>query len=150
MWAEIIKRLPDYRNAVITGVNAQGYPSSVRCRPEPDSAAQILKIQIPESAHIQPGPASLLCHKHDEQFWNQHSFIVWGTLDRCDNSWMFHPLRFTPGAAPDILSLVRFVSNARRAARQYLEKRRLPRPQIPWNEIKTLWAEVERTRLSQG
>ena len=146
MWAEMIKRLPDYKSAVITGVDPQGYPSSVRCKPEPDAAAQVLKIQIQDGVHVRPGPASLLCHRHDEQFWNQHSFLVWGTLERQDQGWVFHPERYTPGAASDILSLVRFVSNARRAARQYLEKRNQPRPKIPWSEIKALWAEVDRTK----
>ena len=146
MWAEIMQRLPDYKNAVISGVNAEGYPVSVRCNPEPDAAAEILKVQTPDHVYVQPGPASLLCHKHDEKFWNQHSFIVWGRLDQCDGNWIFQPLRFTPGASPDMLSLVRFVISARRASQEYLEKRRLPRPTIPWNEIKALWAEVERTK----
>lgn len=146
MWAEILQRLPEYKNAVISSVNAEGYPSSVRCKPEPDSDMEILKVKIPCDVHIQPGPASLLCHKHDEGFWNQHSFIVWGRLEQKDGDWIFHPLRFTPGASPDMLNLVRFVMAARHAAKQYLEKRGLPRPAIPWNEIKALWAEVERTK----
>src|SRR5512134_1841187 len=82
MWAEISRRLPAYPSAVITGVNAQGYPASVRCQPQPISASQVLKFQIPDSSHIQPGPASLLCHKHDAQFWNLQSFVVCGTLER--------------------------------------------------------------------
>jgi hypothetical protein len=145
MWAEIIKRLPDYQSAVITGVTVQGYPSSVRCKPQPEAATQVLKIQIPDGTDIQPGPASLLCHKHDEQFWNLQSFVACGTLEQRDGGWVFHPERFTPGAAMDVLSFVRFVRDSRRTARQYLEKRHLPRPKVPWNEIKALCAEVEKT-----
>ena len=101
MWDEIIKRLPNYESAVITGVNRQGYPVSMRCKPQPDSAAQVLKIGYLDDSYLQPGSASLLFHKYDEQFWNLQSFIVWGRLERADSDWIFHPERFTPGAATD-------------------------------------------------
>ncbi len=145
MLTEIVKRLPEYKNAVITGVDARGLPFSFRCTPQPDLAAGVLRLQVPQGSDIQPGPASLLCHKHDEQFWNQHSFIAWGKLKKNDRDWDFIPERFTPGADTDLLSLFRFVTAARRTARQYLEKRHLPRPEIPWNDIKALWAEAKRT-----
>jgi hypothetical protein len=127
---------------VITGVDARGYPFSVRRKPQPDHANQSLKVQIPDGTQIHAGLASLLCHKHDELFWNQRSFIVWGTLKQ-NGGWVFLPKRFTPGAAGDMLSLVQFIRSARRTAKQYLDKRGLPRPKIPWNEIHNLWAEVK-------
>jgi hypothetical protein len=146
MWADLTRRLPDYPTAVITGVNAQGYPASVRCKPQPDAAGQVLRLHIPDSSHIQPGPASLLCHKHDAQFWSLQSFVVCGTLEQRDGHWSFRPERLTPGAAQDVVSLVRFVRDGRRAAQRYLDKRHLPRPRVPWNEIRALWAEVKAGR----
>lgn len=142
MWTEITRRLPDYPSAVITGVSRQGYPASARCQPQPLKASQVLTLQIPDSSHIQPGPASLLYHKHDARFWNLQSFVVWGTLERRDVDWIFHPTRFTPGAALDVVSLIRFVRDGRRTAKRYLATRHLPRPKVPWTEIKALWAEV--------
>jgi hypothetical protein len=145
MWTEITQRLPDYPSAVITGVGAAGYPFSVRCKPQANSVTQSLQVQIPAGAPIQPGPASLLCHKHDEQFWNQRSFLVWGVLQQ-ERGWVFYPKRFTPGAAGDLISLMRFILSARRTAKQYLDKRNLPQPTIPWHELHQLWAEVKRAK----
>ena len=64
--------------------------------------------------------ASLLFHSYDEQPWNLQSFVVWDTLEQRGNGWMSHPERLTRGAAMDVLSLVRFVSNSRRTVKQHL------------------------------
>ena len=98
MWDEIMKHLADFSSAVLTGVDQAGYPFSVRCKPEPDADEQVLRVQVPEYTNIQPGPAGLLCHKHDEQLWNLKSFILRGSLERGVNGWIFCPHRFTPGA----------------------------------------------------
>lgn len=143
MWNDIVERLPKYKNAVITGVDPEGYPFSVRCSPQPDSTAQVLRILALDHTEIQAGPASLLCHKHDERFWNLNSFMVWGTLKKEVEGWVFYPKQFTPGAAMDMVSFIRFVRDSRRSARQYLEKRHLSRPAVPWNEIHDLWDQAK-------
>src|SRR5215218_2999835 len=60
VWDEIVRHLPSFESAVLTGLDAEGYPYSVRCRPRIDPTARTLKVQLP--AAIRPGPASLLCH----------------------------------------------------------------------------------------
>ena len=141
--ADVARHLRDYDSAVITGVDAEGYPFSIRCTPRPDPAAPLLRVQVPEHSGIQPGPASLLCHKHDDQLWNQRSFAVRGTLSKDAAGWTFHPQHFIPGAAGDLWSLINFVRGARRAAKRYLAQRGLRRPKIPWKQIQVLWAEVK-------
>ena len=81
MWAEIVKYLPTFETAVLSGTDATGYPFSVRCAPRPDHAAQVLHVAVPPGADLRPGPAGLLCHSHDERYWNLRSFNVRGTLE---------------------------------------------------------------------
>ena len=133
MWSDITKHLPAFESAVLTGVDAEGYPFSVRCWPYPDGAlARMLRVQLPAGTLIQPGPASLLCHKHDENLWNLRSFLVRGALSRDERGWSFEPLRFIPGAGIGGLpAMARFFIGSRRNARGYLKKRGLARPTSP-------------------
>jgi len=136
MWDDIKKYLPDFESAVLTGVDAEGYPFSVRCQPEADDAAQVLRVQLPAGIPLQPGPAGLLCHRHDENLWKLRSFLVRGTLSQDEKGWKFQPLRFIPGAGIGGLpATVRFFTGSRRNASRYLKKRGLARPRIPWDDI---------------
>jgi hypothetical protein len=136
MWDDIKKHLPDFESAVLTGVDSESYPFSVRCRPDADDAAKVLRVQLPADTPIQPGPASLLCHRHDENLWKLKSFLVRGALSRDEKGWKFEPLRFIPGAGIGGLpATVRFFTGSRRNAARYLKKRGLARPRIPWGEI---------------
>src|SRR5439155_8514181 len=66
MWREITRHLGSYPSAVLTGYDASGYPFSVRCRPKVDAAARIIRVDVPAEAGLKPGPASLLCHSHNQ------------------------------------------------------------------------------------
>ena len=137
MWAEIIGHLYGFENAVLSGLDEVGYPFSVRCRPYSDvSGAGVLTVWLPPGTPIRPGPASLLCHSHDENLWNLKGFLVRGVLNKDDGGWSFQPVRFIPGMGIGGLpGMIRFFTRSRRNARRYLEKRGLDRPRIPWNEI---------------
>ena len=83
MWAEITKHLYQFESAVLSGLDEEGYPFSVRCRPYPDtSGPEVLTVWLPPGTPIRPGPASLLCHSHDENLWNLKSFLVRGVLEK--------------------------------------------------------------------
>ncbi len=137
MWAEITDHLYGFESAVLSGLDEAGYPFSVRCRPFPDkSGAEVLTVWLSPGTPIRPGPASLLCHSHDENLWNLKSFLVRGELGRDARGWKFHPQRFIPGAGiGGPASMLRFLVGSRRTARRYLERRGLPRPRVPWEEI---------------
>src|SRR6266545_3459724 len=62
MWGEIVKRLPRFPSAVLTGLDASGDAVSVRCQPTVDHQAQVLRVLVPDGLGIVPGPAGLLCH----------------------------------------------------------------------------------------
>jgi len=143
MLDDVTKHLSDFPSAVLTGVDTEGYPFSARCQPTLDNAARALRIELAANIPIQPGPASLLCHRHDENLWNLKSFLVRGVLSREGDGWTFEPQRFIPGAGIGGLPAVaRFFIGSRRNARRYLAKRGLARPRIPWDEINAVKAQA--------
>ncbi len=132
MWAEIERRAPEFESAVLTGLDAQGNPYSLRCRPELDRDAQVLRVCMPTSSEIVPGPAGLLYHRHDERLSGLASFLVRGTLVQDGRGWAFHPLRYVPGVGVQGLrGWLRFVLDGRRNARRYLAKRGWSPPRDP-------------------
>ena len=137
MWLDAWKHLPDFGSAVLTGRDEEGgYPYSTRCRPVLDGPTGTLRIELHPGAPIRPGPAGLLCHRHDENLGDLRSFLVRGTLDREGGGWTFHPDRFVRGAGTGgALGSLRFFFSSRRNARRYLRRRGLPRPRVPWNDI---------------
>jgi hypothetical protein len=145
MWDELVNLMADFGSAVLAGPDASGYPFSLRCQPEPDAAAHVLRVRVPAYANIRPGPAGLLCHKHDEALWKLKSFIVRGSLEQDAQGWLFRPQQLIPGAGiGGLIGMLKFLRDGRRNARQYLDKRGLARPSIAWDEIHALWAEIKR------
>jgi hypothetical protein len=143
MWTEIIKHLPSFDSAVLNGVDPNGYPFSLRCAPQPDSAQQLLVVSLPKYVPIQPGPASLLCHTHDELMQGLKSFVVIGMLEQSPEGWLFRPRRFIPGPGTGgVWGMIKFIRDGRRATNRYLAQRGLARPQVDWHHVKELWAEA--------
>ncbi len=138
MWDEITKGLAQFPDAVLTVVDADGYPLSIRCHPQADAATQVLRVPTARGLDLRPGPASLLCHSHDENLWKLKAFLVRGRIEPSDDSWVFHPQKFIPGGGMGSpLGDVRTVVGARLTAKRYLTKRGLARPAIPWDRIKS-------------
>lgn len=151
MWDDIVRLLPSFENAVLTGVDADGYPYSLRCKPAADSTARLLRVQLRPYAPILAGPASLLCHSHDENLWNLRSFLVRGNLTRKDGEWILEPQRYVPGAGVEgIRGMVRFVTGSRRNTKRYLRKRGLSRPRIPWDSINDIKAQIKEEERSSS
>ncbi len=145
MWAEVTRHLPQFESAVLTGVDLDGYPFSVRCRPEINAASQTLHIDPPPGVNLSPGPASLLCHSFDAKLWNLRSLVVRGRLERAAERWVFHPVQFIPGSGMrGPLDQLITLSECRRAAAKYLAARNLPRAAVPWEEIAQLHREAKR------
>ena len=150
MWNKITRNLKKYQSAVLTGIDAHDYPFGVRCVPEMDANAQVLRVQLPPGVQLQPGPASLLCHQHNELLWNLESFLLRGSLMQDGQGWSFQPQQFIPGSPGTglraLLPFVRWVLDCRRSARLYLETRHLPHPRVPWDEIMEVKAQALRAR----
>ncbi len=139
MWRELVKNLGTFTSAVVTGVDSSGYPYSVRCTPQIDHARQCLRVQLPPDAAIQPGPAGLLCHSHDEWLWNLRSFNALGRLALETDGWVFYPTKYIPGQGTSgLFGTMQTLFKSRRTAKQYLAKRNLQRPKVPWHDLKAL------------
>jgi hypothetical protein len=137
VWAEAAKWVAKFPEGVVTAVDGQGYPVSARQTSLPyDAAAGSLPVTVPESLGALPGPASLLCHKHDEQLWGIEMILLRGRLEERESGLVFVTESFTP---PSALALIR---NMRRSARRYLDRRNLPRPKVDFGVIDQLWGKV--------
>jgi hypothetical protein len=136
MWPLIERYLPEFDSAVLSGLDTVGYPFSLRCRPELDPAAECLRLDLPPAVPLQPGPACLLCHTHDERLWNLKSLVVRGRLARQGERWAFVPERFVPGMGiGGWRSYVHFVRQGRAATRRYFARRGLPQPHVDWDSL---------------
>ncbi|HEX2619207.1 MAG TPA: hypothetical protein VHL11_03640 [Phototrophicaceae bacterium] len=143
MWDKVIDSLPQYPSAVLTGLNPEGYPFSLRCTPQLDSDRQALRLALPNHLPLCPGPAGLLFHYHDEQLWNLKNFVLRGRLEQTDAGWLFYPTQYIEGATGRPTSLFRLIRDGRRAAKQYLTKRQLPRPRVPWTQLKEIYSRAQ-------
>jgi len=143
MWTEIEKYLPQFESSVLNARDAEGYPYSVRCRPEQDRPAGVLRIDSAEETNLQPGPASLLCHNHDEELWNQRIFLLRGELEEAGEGHVFRPEKFIPSIGiGGPIGVMRTLLGMRKASAAYLKRRGLPRPRIPWAEIEAVKKEA--------
>ena len=136
-YAETARRLPTYRSAVLCSLDDEGTPSLQRVRPTADAASRVFRVEG-EAEPLRAGPASLLCHSHDDQLWNLRSMVCVGRLEPRDGGWVFAPTRFVPGASRNPVTILRMLRQNRRNTTAYLERRQLRRPSIPWDEYAAL------------
>jgi len=143
MWTEIEKHLPQFESAVLNVRDEDGYPYSIRCHPEQDRQAGLLWLDLAEGTNVGLGPASLLCHSHDEGLWNQKIFLLRGRVEAGEEGYAFRPEKFIPSIGTGgIRGTLRLVTGARKATAAYLRKRGLDRPSIPWAEVDAVKKEV--------
>ncbi len=144
LWDEVCNELSGFPNAVLTGVDTCGFPFSLRCTPLPDLYRKVLVVPVDRWTEMVPGPASLLCHRHDEHLDQLKSFVVLGRLEQSDSRWIFVPTRWVKGTGYDgLVGFVRFLLDGRRAANRYLNYRGLPRPQVRWDQMDQMDKEIK-------
>jgi hypothetical protein len=147
MWTSIVRYLPEFDSGVLTALDSAGSVFSLRCQPQPDTVAQVLRLSLPEQTMLMPSPGCLLFHKHDDRLWNLLSFAVRGTLERDVHGWFLHSTQFIPGVGiGGLMGYVRFLVDGRRTTNRYLRKRGLARPRIAWNE----WQDVIKQAKEAG
>lgn len=141
-WRTITSELLRYDSAVIAARDGHGYPVSLRCIPLRDDRTETFAVSIPDGLGVEPGPAWLLCHFHDERFWSLRSFGARGILESTDGGWRFRPTTFVAGMG-GVAAAMRLFIGGRRRAQRYLAARGLEPPEIPWDRFTAIKREVE-------
>lgn len=139
MWDDAAKWLAKFPELVLTALGPDGYPVSVRqTAPRYDPIAGQFPVDWPPGLEISEGPASVLCHYHDEELWNMTAIQIKGRLERRGRSWIFISAEFRPPPRSRLVSLWNFSKTSRRNGRRYLDKRGLKRLDINWDAIEEL------------
>ncbi len=106
MWAEAATWLARFPDAVLTAVDPAGYPVSVRqTAPRYDPATGKFPLVWPPDLPVAEGPATVLCHHHDEKLWNLKQIQIKGRR-ATGRSVGLHHHRIPPAAAIAISHLV--------------------------------------------
>jgi hypothetical protein len=135
------RRSRRFSSAVLTWLDEEGFPFSMRCRPAFDSTR--ITIELPSPMGAPAGPAGLLYHSHNDRLWRLRMLLVVGLLERDGDTWLFRPARIVTGVAGvNKLHMTRSFFNARRATKRYLQEREMTRPKIPWKRIRELQREL--------
>ncbi len=131
MQGELRRALARFPDMVLSGLDGDGAPVGVRCRPRADG--ERLRITRPPGVAAVDGPASLLAHSHDDRLWTLRSVVTTGTIAADGPDWVFTPTGLVKGTGLDgpLADLRAFVAARRRAGR-WLARRGLARPRIPW------------------
>jgi hypothetical protein len=133
-WREVSRELRHYDSAVLSARDRDGYPVTVRCVPAPIEDQAAFAVPVPDGLGVEAGPAWLLCHFHDRQFWGLRSFGARGQLERADGGWLFRPTAFVPGMG-GLVAMVRLFVGGRRRAYRYLAVRHLEPPDVRWDLV---------------
>jgi hypothetical protein len=142
MWDEAAKWLDKFDGAVLTGVDVDGYPVSIRVNSHDyDATTGTLPVAFPSALRVSEGPANLLAHSHDEKLWKLNMIQIKGRLETKGESWVFQSTNFD---APSKLAFVQFLRNNSTAAQKYLDKRGLKRPEVNWAAAKELQRRAKR------
>jgi len=138
VWAEAARWLAKFPEAVVTAVDAEGYPVSIReAAPRYDPETGQMSVAWPDGVAFAEGPANVLCHSHDEKVWNIKAMQIKGHLERSEGDCVFITTAFTPPPGM-LVTFWRLSRTGRAAARRYLDNRGLTAPAVNWDAIDEL------------
>ena len=143
MWDKIRKLGEPYDSATLSTLDADGYPTSLRVVPIYDETQQTISFTLLAETDLQVGPASLLFHYHNEALWDLTNHVIRGTVEQNDNTWIFRPVKLVQGGSQKGSDVLKFMMQARKTAKSYLQKHNLKRPQVDWKSIKALRKQAE-------
>ena len=147
MWnKQLVACAQAYPTGVLTLVDADGYPFTVRCAVEFDAARGLMMLSgVGTLFEGMTGKACLLFHRHNPDLSGQHELLIKGDLAREDGRLVFRPSEFLTGSgrqdtdrmpvAGSPIDIFQFMLLGRRKAREYLAKRGAPYPPRPWAKM---------------
>jgi hypothetical protein len=142
VWSEAAKWLGKFDEAVLTMLDSDGYPVSIRVDPRAYAGVTgELRAAVPDALHAAEGPAGLMCHYHDEKMWNIRAIHIKGRLENRDGAWVFVSTAFK---APSKLAMYFFIRGTQTSGQRYLDKRGLDRPSVNWAAVKEIQRRAKR------
>lgn len=140
MWAEAAKWVAKYPEVVVTALDVDGYPVSIRQSGSSyDARTGELPVALPDELRLAAGAANLLGHQHNETLSKLSAIHIRGTIDRRDGGWVFVSSAFTP---PPRFPLWNLSKRMRVSAQRYLSNRQMAAPEVNWAAIVEIWKEV--------
>jgi hypothetical protein len=137
MWAEAAKHVAKFDEAVITALDASGFPVSVRqSKLSYDAATGTMPISLPDALGAVEGPANLVCHFHDEKLWGLRNISLKGRVERRAGAWVFQTTLFNPP------SMWKAIKGMRTSMKSYLAQRNLPVPKVDFAVIDAMWRDA--------
>lgn len=153
MWNKLLAaRAQQYSSGVLSIVDSNGYPLSVRCTVGLDDTGQRFTFPTPPpQAANWRGKACLLFHQHNEHLEGLKQLVILGELEYSEGLLTLQVSKFVtsngrkdtdqmPHAASP-LHLFQFLWLGWRNARTYLARRATPWPAIQYEEFERLLAE---------
>lgn len=153
MWNKRLAALTcEYSTAVLSIVDADGYPVSVRCLARLDPARQVFTFPTPPAQAMSwRGKACLLFHQFNERLEGLRQLVILGELVCEEGVFTLQVSKFVtangrqntdrmPHASSPI-HMLQFFLLGRRKARAYLARRGTPWPPVPYEEIERSMAE---------
>ena len=147
MWNDRLAALArEYPTAVLSIVDTNGYPSSVRCTVHLDPTRQVAIIAHPPAqAMTWSGKACLLFHQFNERLEGLRQFVILGDLLCEEGLLMLRISKFVTSTrrqdtdkiphASTPWQMAQFLWLGWRNARAYIAKRGAPWPPIPFDTI---------------
>ncbi|MEU7698073.1 pyridoxamine 5'-phosphate oxidase family protein [Streptomyces sp. NPDC039028] len=130
-------QLASLPTAVLACRDAAGAPLLARTRPLPTPEGYL--VEVPGDCPVEPGPASLLVHRHDEHLNHMYNALVRGDLRPTADGWVLVPARvIEPMGSGGPKDALRVLRQAKRATDRYLARRGLERPKVEWDRFRSL------------
>ncbi|MCL4448532.1 MAG: pyridoxamine 5'-phosphate oxidase family protein [Actinobacteria bacterium] len=142
--SKVLKKLSSFSTAVLSIMNRDGFPISVRCLLRVDRYTERLELSLPDGFTPPSTHAWLLCHSFNRKLWRADSFGMMGILEPLksesysfeSNNFYFYPTTFVQGVgSKQPISAFSSLIKSKSAASKYLAKRSLVRPKVAWDEL---------------
>jgi len=145
--SELARALDDFPSAVLTVIDSDGYPVSIRCTAAYHTTGLVIR-PVPGWVELEPGRACLMGHSHNQDLWDLCAVLSRGSLVEMRGTFEFRPETFSRTSGGSIVEFISWFRRARRAAKTYLRRSGIDRPRVPWALIAAAKSDADRSRSS--
>jgi hypothetical protein len=147
VWHLAAELLAGFPEVVVTAMNTDGYPVSMRERSSRyDAKSGEMPVAIPESVAAVPGPANVLAHYHDEDLSNLQMMQIKRRLEKHRDAWVFVSTAFRPPPRGKFKPRWQMARAMRHSSHRYLATRGLDVPRVNWVALRSLQRQAQLDR----